>query len=50
VTDAKLENHQTSGFLMNQEVALWRVNIREFINDLFYVLKTGCSWEMMPKD
>lgn len=26
------------------------VNMREVINGIFYVLKTGCSWEMLPND
>ena len=26
------------------------VNMREVVNGIFYVLKTGCSWEMIPKD
>ena len=26
------------------------VNMREIINGMFYVLKTGCSWEMLPHD
>lgn len=26
------------------------VNMREIINGIFYVLKTGCSWEMLPND
>ena len=26
------------------------VNMREIINGIFYVLKTGCSWEMLPHD
>lgn len=26
------------------------VNIREIVNGIFYVLKTGCSWEMLPND
>lgn len=26
------------------------VNITEVVNGIFYVLKTGCSWEMLPHD
>ncbi|NEP50063.1 MAG: IS5 family transposase [Moorea sp. SIO3C2] len=26
------------------------VNMREVVNGIFYVLKTGCSWEMIPND
>jgi putative transposase len=26
------------------------VNMREVVNGIFYVLKTGCSWEMLPND
>lgn len=26
------------------------VNIREVLNGIFYRLKTGCSWENLPKD
>ena len=26
------------------------VNMREILNGIFYVLKTGCSWEMIPND
>lgn len=26
------------------------VNMREVLNGIFYVLQTGCSWEMMPHD
>ena len=26
------------------------VDMREIINGMFYVLKTGCSWEMIPND
>lgn len=26
------------------------VNMREVINGIFYVLRTGCSWEMLPHD
>jgi putative transposase len=26
------------------------VNMREVINGIFYVLKTGCQWENLPKD
>ena len=26
------------------------VDMREVINGIFYVLKTGCSWEMLPND
>lgn len=26
------------------------VEMREVINGIFYVLKTGCSWEMLPHD
>lgn len=27
-----------------------RVNIREVINGIFYLLRTGCSWRMLPND
>lgn len=26
------------------------VDMREILNGIFYVLKTGCSWEMLPND
>ncbi len=26
------------------------VDMREVVNGIFYVLKTGCSWEMLPHD
>ncbi|NEO64671.1 MAG: transposase, partial [Moorea sp. SIO4G2] len=26
------------------------VNMREVVNGIFYVLLTGCSWEMIPND
>ena len=26
------------------------VEMREVVNGIFYVLKTGCSWEMLPHD
>jgi putative transposase len=26
------------------------VDLREIMNGIFYVLKTGCSWEMLPND
>ncbi len=26
------------------------VDMREILNGMFYVLKTGCSWEMLPND
>ena len=26
------------------------VEMREIINGIFYVLETGCSWEMLPND
>jgi putative transposase len=26
------------------------VNIREVLNGIFYLLKTGCQWRMLPKD
>lgn len=26
------------------------VSVREVINAIFYVLKTGCSWQMIPND
>lgn len=26
------------------------VEMREIMNGIFYVLKTGCSWEMLPHD
>ena len=26
------------------------VDMREIINGIFYLLKTGCSWEMLPND
>jgi putative transposase len=25
-------------------------NMREALNGIFYVLKTGCQWEKLPKD
>ena len=27
-----------------------KINIRSVINGIFYRLRTGCSWEMLPKD
>lgn len=27
-----------------------RVNMREVINGIFYLLRTGCSWRMLPND
>ena len=27
-----------------------KVDIREVLNGMFYVLSTGCQWEAMPKD
>lgn len=27
-----------------------QVNIRQIINGIFYLLKTGCQWRMLPKD
>jgi transposase len=27
-----------------------RVNIREVVNALFYLNRTGCQWDMVPKD
>src|SRR5258708_7959105 len=27
-----------------------RINRREVVNGLFYLLKTGCQWRMLPKD
>jgi putative transposase len=24
--------------------------MREVVNDIFYVLRTGCGWEMLPHD
>lgn len=26
------------------------VNMREVVNGIFYVLRTGCGWEMLPHD
>ncbi len=26
------------------------VNMREIVNAIFYLLRTGCSWEMLPHD
>ena|SRR5258707_3448428 len=26
------------------------VNMREVVNGIFYLLKTGCQWRMLPKD
>lgn len=26
------------------------VNVREILNAIFYVLRTGCSWNMLPHD
>ena len=26
------------------------VNLREIVNGIFYVLKTGCPWDMRPND
>ncbi len=26
------------------------VNVREVLNALFYVARTGCAWRMLPKD
>ncbi len=26
------------------------VDIREVVNAIFYLLRTGCSWEMLPND
>ena len=26
------------------------VDMREVVNGIFYVLKTGCSWKMLPHD
>ena len=26
------------------------VNMREVLNAIFYVLKTGCQWSMLPRD
>jgi putative transposase len=26
------------------------INMREVVNGLFYLLKTGCQWRMLPKD
>jgi putative transposase len=26
------------------------VNMREVLNGIFYLLKTGCQWRMLPKD
>src|SRR5258707_12133149 len=27
-----------------------RINMREAVNGIFYLLKTGCQWRMLPKD
>ncbi len=27
-----------------------RVDMREVVNAIFYLLRTGCSWEMLPHD
>ncbi len=27
-----------------------RINMREVVNGIFYLLKTGCQWRMLPKD
>ena len=27
-----------------------RINRREVVNGIFYLLKTGCQWRMLPKD
>ncbi|AIK96326.1 IS5 family transposase [Candidatus Odyssella acanthamoebae] len=27
-----------------------RVNVRHTLNAIFYLLKTGCQWRMLPKD
>src|SRR5215469_8009180 len=27
-----------------------KVNIREVLNGIFYVLSTGCQWQALPKD
>ena len=27
-----------------------RVNMREVVNGIFYLLKTGCQWRMLPKE
>jgi putative transposase len=27
-----------------------RMNMREVLNGIFYLLKTGCQWRMLPKD
>jgi putative transposase len=27
-----------------------KANMREVLNGIFYVLKTGCQWENLPKD
>jgi putative transposase len=27
-----------------------KVDMREIVNGIFYLLKTGCSWEMLPND
>lgn len=26
------------------------INMREVVNGIFYLLKTGCQWRMLPKD
>ena len=26
------------------------INMREGLNGIFYLLKTGCQWRMLPKD
>lgn len=27
-----------------------RINMREVLNGIFYLLKTGCHWRLLPKD
>ena len=27
-----------------------KVNMREVLNGIFYVLKSGCQWKMLPRD
>ena len=27
-----------------------RINLREVLNGIFYLLKTGCQWRMLPND
>jgi putative transposase len=27
-----------------------RIDMREVVNGIFYLLKTGCQWRMLPKD